>query len=68
MHRILADLSRLLSRMTGGRAGTTLCHRIAMAWGWDCLFCRAVAAALRDRDHCLAELSAADIVSRKRGH
>lgn len=66
MHRILANASRMLSRLTGGRPGTTLCHRAAMRWGWDCLFCRAVAKVLRDRDHCLNELSAAEIVARKR--
>lgn len=26
MHRILANVSRLLSRLTGGRAGTALCN------------------------------------------
>ena len=41
MPRILANASRLLSRMTGGAENTTLCHRAAMRWGWDCLFCRA---------------------------
>ncbi|MBC7148987.1 MAG: hypothetical protein H5U22_06370 [Rhizobium sp.] len=66
MHRFFADLSRLLSRLTGGAPNTTLCHRAAMRWGWDCLFCRAVAAVLHDRDHCLDELSAAEIVARKR--
>lgn len=66
MHRILANASRLLSRMTGGAENTTLCHRAAMRWGWDCIFCRAIAAVLRDRDHCLDELSAAEIVARKR--
>jgi len=32
MHRILANASRLLSRMTGGAENTTLCHRAAMRW------------------------------------
>lgn len=66
MHRILANLSRSLNRLLGGRPGTTLCHRAAMAWGWDCLFCRVIAKALNDKDHCLDELSAAEIVARKR--
>jgi len=66
MHRILANASRLLSRMTGGAENTTLCHRAAMRWGWDCIFCRAIAAVLRDRDHCLDELSAVEIVALKR--
>jgi len=52
--------------MTGGAANTTLCHRAATLWGWDCLFCRAVAAVLRDRDHCMMELSAQEIVALKR--
>lgn len=66
MHRILANASRWLSRLTGGRPGTTLCHRTATRWGYDCLFCRAIAVAMRDRDHCLDELSAAEIVELKR--
>ena len=37
-----------------------------MRRGWDCRFCRAVGAVLHDRDHCLDELSAAEIVARKR--
>lgn len=66
MHKFLADASRLLSLLTGGARGTTLCHRAAMRWGWDCIFCRAIAAVLRDRDHCLDELSAGEIVALKR--
>lgn len=66
MHKFLADASRVLSRLTGGRKGTTLCHRAAMRWGYDCVFCRAIAAVMRDRDHCLDELSAHEIVALKR--
>lgn len=62
MHRLLADVSRMLSRMTGGRRGESLCHRVAMRWGYDCLFCAAIGKLLRDRDHCLDELSAQEIV------
>lgn len=67
MHRILANASRLLSRITGGAPNTTLCHRAAMRWGWDCLFCRVVSFALRDKIgvHCLDELSASEIVEMK---
>lgn len=64
--RIMAGLSRKLSQLSGGPPNTTLCHRAAMAWGWDCLFCRVIAAVLRDRNHCLDELSAREIVERKR--
>lgn len=68
MHRILANASRLMSRLTGGRPGTTLCHRAAMRWGYECLFCRIVSWAIRDkiRVHCLDELTPAEIVALKR--
>lgn len=66
MHRFFADLSRLLSRLTGGAPNTTLCHRAAMQWGWDCAFCKLVALILSDKNHCLDELSASEIVALKR--
>jgi len=66
MHRFFAGLSRLLSRLTGGAPNTTLCHRAAMRWGWGCIFCRVIASVRRDRDHCLDELSASEIVVLKR--
>jgi len=68
MHRILANASRLLSRLTGGTRGTTLCHRAAMRWGYDCVFCKLVSFALRDKIgvHCLDELTAVEIFALKR--
>lgn len=66
MHRVLADLSRLANRLTGGPAGKTLCNRVARVYGYDCVFCRLVAFVLSDRDHCLDELSAAEIVALKK--
>lgn len=50
--RALGNLSRFLSRITGGHPGETLCGRMARTRGHDCLFCRVVGAVLRDRDHC----------------
>lgn len=49
------DLSRLINRLTGGYAGQTLCARLALAWGHDCKFCKLIAAALREPDHCRTE-------------
>lgn len=66
MRRILATLSRVLCRITGGPSNKTLCWRAAMRWGDDCFFCRLVAAALGERHHCADELTAADIVARAR--
>lgn len=60
--RFMADLSRAANRASGGTSGKTLCNRIAMRWGYDCLFCRAVSLVLRDPDHCLLELDAQEIV------
>lgn len=60
--RFMADLSRLLNRASGGISGHTLCRRIAARYGYDCAFCRAVSFVLRDRDHCLLELDAREIV------
>lgn len=39
-----------------------------MRWGWDCLFCRIVSWAIRDKlgVHCLNELTPAEIVAIKR--
>jgi hypothetical protein len=56
MRAVLADFSRLLNRMTGGEPGKTLCWRMAMRFGHDCLFCRAVGFVLRERAHCREEL------------
>ena len=64
MHKWLADLSRLLSRITGGEAGTTLCWRAAMRWGDYCAFCKLVGFILRQPHHCADELSAQDIITR----
>lgn len=50
--RALGSLSRALSGATGGQPGETLCGRMARTRGHDCLFCRLVGVALRDRDHC----------------
>lgn len=66
MHRILANASRLLSRMTGGAENTTLCHRAAMRWGYDCVFCRIVGRIMRQPTHCLEECEAHEIVALKR--
>lgn len=66
MRKVIADLSCILCRVTGGAPGKTLCHRAAMTWGYDCAFCRLVAFVLSDRDHCLDELSAAEIVALKK--
>jgi hypothetical protein len=66
MHKFLADTSRLLSRLTGGRKGTTLCHRAAMRWGYDCVFCKLVGFVLRQPTHCLEECEAHEIVAIKR--
>lgn len=60
--RLMAGLSRALSRATGGKPGHTLCRRVAVRYGYDCLFCRIIATMLQDRDHCLDELSAREIV------
>lgn len=51
-------LSRALNRFTGGRAGQTLCARVARRHGHDCWFCRLVGFVTRDRDHCWAALLA----------
>lgn len=48
----LGDISRFLNRVTGGRKGESLCGRMSRTRGHDCMFCRIVGAALRDRDHC----------------
>lgn len=56
-----AGLSRLLNRLMGGGKGKTLCHRVALRWGWNCRFCRVVSWVLNDKDHCLDELSAQEI-------
>lgn len=64
MRKILADLSRLMNSAFGGPHGKTLCWRVAMRWGDDCLFCRSVGWLLREPWHCADELTAADIVER----
>jgi hypothetical protein len=60
--RAAAGLSRLLNRATGGHPSRTLCSRIALRWGWNCVFCRVVERALRDPSHCLDELEAREII------
>lgn len=50
--RACGQLSRALSRTTGGQPNETLCGRMARTRGHDCLFCRVVGWVLRDRDHC----------------
>lgn len=62
MRACLADLSRLLNRLTGGELGKTICWCVAMRWGSDCLFCKVIAAVMRERFHCRDELSARDFV------
>ena len=64
MISVLADLSRLLNRWTGGEAGRTLCWRAAMRLGDNCLFCRFIGFVLRQEHHCSDELTAQDIVTR----
>lgn len=66
MHKVIADFSRLLNRALLGTPGKTLCWRAATLWGYDCAFCRLVAFVLSDRDHCLDELSASEIVALKK--
>lgn len=66
MLRVLADASRLLSRITGGEAGTTLCKRAALRWGYDCWFCALVGKVLRQPTHCLEELDPHEIVALKK--
>jgi hypothetical protein len=60
--RFMADLSRAANRASGGASGKTLCNRAARAWGYDCWFCAAIGCLLNDRDHCLLELDAQEIV------
>lgn len=52
---LCGSLSRILSRLTGGRPGQTLCARIAARFGHDCIFCRLIGRALHDPDHCWRE-------------
>lgn len=52
---ILGNLSRLLSRATGGPRGQTLCARVAARWP-DCLFCRLMSR-LVEPNHCAIELA-----------
>jgi hypothetical protein len=66
MHRVLADASRILSRLSGGPAGSTVCKRAALRWGYDCLFCKIVAKVLRHDTHCLEELEVHEIVALKK--
>lgn len=66
MRRLIADFSRLLNIAFGGPRGKTLCWRVAMRWGDDCLFCRAVGGVMRERWHCADELSAEDVAARLR--
>ena len=63
MHRVLANASRFLSRITGGEAGTTLCRRAAVKWGPDCAFCRLVGFVLRQPTHCLEEMTGREIAA-----
>jgi hypothetical protein len=44
--------SRLINRLTGGDPDETLCSRMVRTYGHDCLFCRVIAKALREPDHC----------------
>lgn len=55
MLRLSGSLSRALNYWTGGERGQTLCARIAIRFGSDCLFCRVVGAVLNDPWHCLDE-------------
>lgn len=66
MHRVLADASRLLSRLSGGPAGSTVCKRAALRWGYDCAFCAFIGWVLRQPTHCLEELEAHEIVAMKK--
>lgn len=50
--RLCGRLSRALNRLFQGNPNETLCGRMARTRGHDCLFCRVVGWALRDRDHC----------------
>lgn len=60
--RLMADASRLLNRVLGGRGGKSLCWSIAMRWGYDCAFCKLVGKILRQPTHCLEELTASEII------
>ena len=64
MIRVLANASRLLSRLSGGAEGTPLCWRAAMRWGDYCAFCKIVGFVLRQPHHCADELTAQDIITR----
>lgn len=56
MRKHLGNLSRLVNRLSGGEPGESLCGRMARLRGPDCLFCRVVAAVLREADHCRNEM------------
>lgn len=63
MHRLLADFSRFLNIITGGKPGKTMCNRVAVRFGPDCLFCRVVGRVMRQPTHCLEELSGHEIAA-----
>lgn len=55
LRSLCARLSVILNLATGG-ANEPLCARIARHHGVDCLFCRLVARALNEADHCARQL------------
>jgi len=54
---MLGMASRILNAMTGGVWPDTLCQRIAMRYGTECLFCKLIGLAVFDRRHCERELN-----------
>jgi len=56
MATFLGRLSRVVNRITGGARGQTLCARVAITFGADCLFCRVVAR-FTEPDHCAREIN-----------
>lgn len=57
MRSYLAAFSVFINERTGGEEGQYLCARIAHHWGERCLFCRFIAWALSEEDHCAEQLA-----------
>lgn len=52
---MLHVISLALNRLSGGKRGQTLCARVALVFGAECLFCKVIAAAT-EPGHCAAAL------------
>lgn len=57
LSRVSGHLSRLVNRALGGHPGQSICARVGLRFGTDCLFCRWIGRLTGDPRHCFHEIN-----------